>query len=188
MPISTPVRPYLSAIKRTHFSPSSWRIGRESRHARGPGSGRADRLGARRMLQAVGAALLGHKAPNSQQSACNQRRLHSLWENHPKTESRHSGGEIKQTVVWKLFLIGKQSAATTRNSQHSVRGSTRTARAQRGHGVRYFVDYTKNRPIYTSPHGSQEECVPRRVRKVSPYLEADESILGPWLWRPKWGK
>ena len=36
----------------------------------------------------------------------------------------------------------------------------------------------KNRLIYTSPHKSREECIPRGVNKVSPYCEVDESVFG----------
>ena len=41
-----------------------------------------------------------------------------------------------------------------------------------------FFEYTGNRLVYTSPHKSQEECVPKGVSKVSPCFEVNESIFG----------
>ena len=52
-----------------------------------------------------------------------------------------------------------------------------------------FFEYTGNRLVYTSPHKSQEECVPKGVSKASPCFECAESIfgLGFTLFRPSYG-
>ena len=52
-------------------------------------------------------------------------------------------------------------------------GGARRARAP----VQYFVDYTKNRPFYTSPYKNHEESIPRGVSRALPYYEAAESIF-----------
>ena len=76
--------------------------------------------------------------------------------------------------------LGCKQAENTHVSIPGVQGRltiifgdySHAARTPLPHTVRYFVGYKKNRPVYTSPHKTQQECVPRGLSKISPYFAA----------------
>ena len=83
---------------------------------------------------------------------------------------------VSVAVRWVSACQGLATPGLARELAHSLH-SVGSYSHRAPSGVRYFVQYTINRPIYTSPHKSEVECVPRGVSKLCPYFEVVESIV-----------